>query len=199
MLWRQPKRTAHPLQWVFFSSNYALSHSCSARLICFSPFVLPHPPHKLLEIQRGMARSSQFLLNFPYPIVNGKESATFFFSSWSELSRNRKHQTISNLHLSGTHAIFSESISCQLMPCKYASYVEAEDKLPQEPIRQAALSPWQQQSLSAVVKATGLSACLGRSVKCKCYSQMWPVRTHRSLSHDSAQSESVELPIICTQ
>lgn len=39
MLWRQPKRTAHPLQWVFISSNYALSHSCSARLI--SPTPLP--------------------------------------------------------------------------------------------------------------------------------------------------------------
>lgn len=198
MLWRQPKRTAHPLQWVFISSNYALSHSCSARLIFFPS----HPSHQLLENHRTIARSWQFFFpKFSYTIVNRKKSVAFFFFflSLPELSRNRKHQTISNLHLSGIHVIFSKSISCQLTPCKYASYVESEDKLPQEPIRQAARSPWQQQSLGAVVKATGLSACLGQGVKCKCDSQTWYVRTHRLLSDHFAQSELVKAPTICAQ
>lgn len=172
MLWRQPKRTAHPLQWVFISSNYALSHSCSARLIFFSLFSPLLPSAKAFSrFSKLSARSSRLLPNFPCSTVNCKESAALFLSSSSQLSRNRKHQTILSPHLSSTRAIFSKSIFCQLTACKYASCVEAEDKLPQEPIRQAALSPWQQQSLGAVVKATGLSACLGRSVKCKCYSQ----------------------------
>lgn len=72
MLWRQPKRTAHPLQWVFISSNYALSHSCSARLIFFFFLSPSHPPHKLLEIQRAIARSFQSFQTFPTRLSTGR-------------------------------------------------------------------------------------------------------------------------------